>query len=126
MDKERLIYWVNRVDRDLFLSSESGETLSYLGTRSRATRSAEEARIEKKVGEKSEEKKTSATRRQLRRIPRHVRVYVLSFSLGKILSYKSTPAEKLLAREKTDASGNRRSHFKFYAAIELVLDDKLS
>lgn len=93
--------------------------------RSRATRSAEEARIEKKVGE-SEEKKTSATRRQLRRIPRHVRVYVLSFSLGKILSYKSTPAEKLLAREKTDASGNRRSHFQFYAAIELVLDDKLS
>lgn len=111
---------MNRVDRDLFLSSESGETLSYLGTRSRATRSAEETRIEKKVDEKSEdgrkkseEKKMSTTRRQLRRIPRHVRVYVLSFSLGKILSYKSTPAEKLLTREKTETSGNRRSRSSF-------------
>lgn len=120
MDKERLIYWMNRVDRDLFLSSESGETLSYLGTRSRATRSAEETRIEKKVDEKSEDgrrkseekKRMSTTRRQLRRIPRHVRVYVLSFSLGKILSYKSTP-EKLLTREKTETSGNRRSRSSF-------------
>jgi len=49
---------------------------------------------------RSEEKKASTARRQLRRIPRHVRVYVLSFSLGKILSYKSIPAEKLFAREK--------------------------
>jgi len=40
------------VDRDLFLSTKSGETLSYLRTRSRATRSAEEAWIEKKVGER--------------------------------------------------------------------------
>lgn len=108
------------MDRDLFLSSESGETLSYLGTRSRATRSAKETRIEKKVDEKSEdgrkkseEKKMSTTRRQLRRIPRHVRVYVLSFSLGKILSYKSTPAEKLLTREKTETFGNRRSRSSF-------------
>lgn len=48
---------MNRVDRDLFLSSESGETLFYLRTRSRATRSAEEARIEKKVGKKSEDER---------------------------------------------------------------------
>lgn len=43
------------MDRDLFLSTESEETLSYLETRSRATRSTEEAQIEKKVGEESED-----------------------------------------------------------------------
>lgn len=96
------------MDRDLLLPSESGETLSYLGTRSRATRSAEETQIEKITGKESVVgrreiggKKASTARRQLRRTPQHVRVYVLSFSLGKILSYKSTPTEKLLARERS-------------------------
>jgi len=59
--EKRLIYRLDRVDRDLFPSSESGESLSRERERER------------------ERRKGRKLRRQLRGIPRHVRVYVLSF-----------------------------------------------
>lgn len=103
--------------------------MSYLGTRSRATRSAEEARIEKEVGERSEgpkRKKRRAGRGQLRRIPQHVRIYVLPFSPGKILSHKSSPVEKLLARKgRAPAVVDRRPIFVPFAAIKLAPNNKL-
>lgn len=105
------------MDRDLFLSSESGETLSYLGTRSRATRSAEEARDrkesrrEEKLGrERSRENREGKKGEQGEDSSEeyHGTFAFMCYLLvrGKILSYKSTPAEKLLAREGTMSSGS--------------------